>query len=229
MQPAAASDAPPILIPMPRLSQFVRQLSHDVRNGLNAIDLQATLVSELATDPETATEARKLRAMVSNVTQSLQQLGGYFGAMQPNTIPFPARELAEALVERIAKAYPAEMEKVACTYELGSEPVVSDFELISTALGEIFKNAFQFRESDARMEFRAYQADGSMVFELREPKTAVAPEPESWGREPLVSTRRGGLGLGLFHVRRIAAAHRGALEQTFDNQRLTTRLVLPLH
>ena len=35
-------------IPLPRVVNFVRQITHDVRNGLNAIDLQAAFIAEIA-------------------------------------------------------------------------------------------------------------------------------------------------------------------------------------
>jgi nitrogen-specific signal transduction histidine kinase len=65
---------------------------------------------------------------------------------------------------------------------------------------------------------------------LREGKSAVPSLPESWGVEPLISTRRGGFGMGLFCARRILAVHQGRIESTFDPaaQLLTTRLCLPL-
>ena len=69
-----------------------------------------------------------------------------------------------------------------------------------------------------------------IVLELREEKSAIPAPPETWGLEPLVSTRRGGYGMGLFHARRILAGHDGTVTFAFDPaaQLLTTRITLPL-
>ena len=69
------------------------------------------------------------------------------------------------------------------------------------------------------------------MIELREQrKRRCLRRPETWGREPLVSTRRGGYGIGLFHARRLLAAHGGrSCEFSHDPAaaQLTTRIFLP--
>jgi len=42
------------------VAKFVRQLTHDVRNGLSAIDLETAFIAEIATDEEVLAETRKL-------------------------------------------------------------------------------------------------------------------------------------------------------------------------
>ncbi len=51
-----------------------------------------------------------------------------------------------------------------------------------------------------------------------------------WGREPLVSDRRGGYGLGLFHVRRILAALGGTWDARYDEAagEMRVRLSFPV-
>jgi nitrogen-specific signal transduction histidine kinase len=69
-----------------------------------------------------------------------------------------------------------------------------------------------------------------LVIELLEGKTSLPSAPETWGCEPLVSTRRSGFGMGLFFARRVLAAHQGEVRFTFDPgaEQLTTRVSLPL-
>ena len=43
---------------------FVRQLSHDLRNDLNAIELQSAYIGELTQDQELTTEIKRLREVV---------------------------------------------------------------------------------------------------------------------------------------------------------------------
>ena len=44
---------------------FIRQLSHDLRNHLNAIELQSAYISELEGDAKLKSEVNRLRDMIS--------------------------------------------------------------------------------------------------------------------------------------------------------------------
>ena len=56
---------------MPDVVKFVRQLSHDLRNHLNAAELQSAYLAEIAEDPELKEEIKRLRAMISEVGSKL--------------------------------------------------------------------------------------------------------------------------------------------------------------
>ena len=45
--------------------KFVRQLSHDLRNNLNAVELQSAYLGELRQDAEMKNEIQRLRQMIS--------------------------------------------------------------------------------------------------------------------------------------------------------------------
>ena len=66
--------------------RFVRQLSHDLRNDLNAIELQSTYISELTQDQELQSEVKRLREIVSGMNSTLQQLSRTVGEVTPNMI-----------------------------------------------------------------------------------------------------------------------------------------------
>jgi|SRR5581483_11681950 len=215
-------------IPFSRLSAFVRQITHDVRNGLNAIDLEAAFVTELVTDTEARDELKKLRDMVSNVAKSMQQLSASVAEPKLNKANLGAREFAEALRDRVAEHLAEHTDKIAWNLEIGGESLDVDFEQMTSALLEIIRNAFQFRGDDVPVELRVFIKENTLVFEQREQKTSLPSDPGSWGVNPLLSTRRGGYGLGLFRARRIIEAHDGAVETCHDGTLLTTRVALPL-
>ena len=52
-QPENSSE---LRIPLDDVVRFVRQLSHDLRNHLNAAELQAAFMNEIAEDPEVKEE-----------------------------------------------------------------------------------------------------------------------------------------------------------------------------
>ena len=65
---------PDLLVSLPDVVTFVRQLAHDLRNHLNAAELQSAYLAEIADDPELKEEINRLRAMVSEVGATLQRL-----------------------------------------------------------------------------------------------------------------------------------------------------------
>ncbi len=80
------------------------------------------------------------------------------------------------------------------------------------------------------LQARVRCEDGYFVFELREKRATIDAPVETWGCTPLVTTRRGGFGLGLFHARQMLAVHGGDVNFDHDPAAgiLTTRVTLPL-
>ena len=232
----SAAKLPPAnaAVPFERVAAMVRQLTHDVRNGFNAMELQAAYVAELLRDPEdvadAAGEVKRLRGMIADNANSLRRLSARFHVAPPNPIRYPANLFVEDFRARLAKTLPDFAPQVAWTQDLAGEAVSVDVEMILAALGEIFQNAAHFQEPGERVSAHAAVQAGRFQIELHEHHTALPAPPATWGREPFVSTRPGGHGLGLFHARRLLAAHGGGVEFTHDavSAQLTTRVFLPL-
>ena len=217
-------------VPFDRVSAFLRLLSHDVRNELGALDLEAAYIAQAADDPATAAEAKKLRKIVTEAAVKMKRLSASVGRITVKPQPFPARMFIEEMRVRLSKTWPSEMASAAWNLELGSEEIAIEFEMMASALHRIFDNAFQFREASGWIEFRAFVRDANIVMELIEGKSTVPSPPENWGEEPFVSTRKDGYGLGLFFARRVIGAHHGKLTARHDDGRhvLVTQIALPI-
>ena len=219
-----------VSVPFDRVAALVRHLTHDIRNGLNTLDLQTSFLQELVTDAEASPEVKRLRGMIASTAKSLQSFSTVFWLAETHLVTYSAKILVEDFRGRISSVLPEEAVEITWTETLGEESITVDIELIFRAFSEFFKNAFHFREKDAAISVRIFTEGGRFVLELREKKSELPSPPDTWGREPLVSTRRGGFGMGLFYARRILAAHQGAVDFAFDPaaRQLTTRLSLPL-
>jgi signal transduction histidine kinase len=221
-------------VPFDRVGTMVRQLTHDVRNGLNSMELQTAYIADLIKQPEEGVdlnaELKRLRAMFAEQGRMLQRFSARFKAVKPEPVNYPAKLFLADFRERLAKTQPGFAPKVTWTDDLGEEVLSVDAEMIFTALGEVFQNAEQFQEGGKPVSVRAATAKERCQIELGEHRTAVASSPATWGREPLVSSRRGGYGLGLFYARQLLSLHGGGLEITHDPglALLTTRVYLPL-
>src|SRR4051812_16124679 len=116
-------------IPYSRIAAFVRQVTHDVRNNLNSLDLQAAYATELITDPEAAAEVKRLRAIIQTSARQLQALSSNFQNSAPHLVKYQASILIEDLCERLTKTFPEAAGDVTWKVELGEEQVEVDVEM----------------------------------------------------------------------------------------------------
>ena len=217
-------------IAWPDMVKFVRQLSHDIRNNLNAVELQSAFLSELANDAEIKNEVQRLRQMVSEVGSGLQRLTTGLAQTSPNVIAYRASDFVEDLQNKIAKDFSENAAKVSWDVQLKNETLQIDPQLAQEALLELFANAFQHGRNIKSIGAKAYIDRDGFVLELREPKAKFELSTENWGREPLRNVSQGHYGLGLNRVRTIAEAHGGDLSAEYDRgtSTLVSKLTLPI-
>ena len=213
----------------PDVVKFVRQLSHDIRNNLNAVELQSAYLAELAEEGEMKGEIERLREMTSQIGTSLQRVTAGLNQANPNPIPYPAADFVEDLKEKLTKEFPDNAGKVIWDVQLKDATLQIDPELAQQAFLEIFGNSFQHERNLKEITARAYIANNRFVFELQEPKARFELSTENWGREPLRNVSQGHYGLGLNRARSVAEAHSGDFQAEYDQKKSTliTTLRLP--
>ena len=226
----AAPENPSDLLSVPWIDtvRFVQQLSHDLRNHLNAIELQSAYISELDASAELKGEIKRLREMISGLTAVLQKLSG-LGEVKPNLISYQASDFVEDLRKTIAHEFPKESAEITWDIQTGGAMLNVDPQLLQQAFSEVFANAFQHDRGKGAL-VAAARIDGKrFVFTLREPKTRFESSTENWGREPFRRITRGHYGLGLNRVRVIMEGHGGEMHAEYDpkGSTLLTTLTLP--
>jgi len=216
------------LVPLERVSKFIRQLTHDVRNGLSAIDLETAFIAEIATDEEVLAEVRKLREMVAETAKMLHRVSQHFQPPTVHPIPWAATTVMEELRKQLQTEFPEESLTVEMENRFKEETVQIDLNQTLAVALAVLRNAFQFRQEGVLVRVIGSSQDGQTTLEVREPKATLQNEtpPEEWGVEPLRSTRSGGYGLGLYQARQIAEAQGGSLEISFTGSELVTRIAL---
>ena len=228
---AASASLSTTEVPWERIEQFVGQLAHDVRNGLNALELQLTFLGEISTDPEAAAEVKLIRKTLSDVTRQLQAVRNSTAAPSLNKLDYPAKDFFEDLQERFERKEAAQKARVRWQIGLGAVSLSIDPETTMWAFLELLANALRFGGKEAAIAVAASaNVDAVAVTLVETPCSPPAVALETWGRRPLLSTWRGAYGIGLFRVRRILESQGGSyhVEYSASDETLTTRVTLPL-
>ncbi|MGB8170256.1 MAG: hypothetical protein WCF18_22330 [Chthoniobacteraceae bacterium] len=209
-------------IPSARVAAFVRQLTHDFRNGLNSLDLETGILEEFVSDEEGSESLHRVRRQLRSLAERLRSLSMLFQDPHPVAGPIAARELLLIWQEKHAAI--ANAPTVLWQDELGDEMVSVDAEMVAGVFRELLVNAATFSPGQS-LTVTAKAEPGNVLFELSEPKKEEV-DPRSWG-EALSTTRGTGYGLGLWAARRAMAASGAKLTQQYDSERrrLLTQIV----
>jgi K+-sensing histidine kinase KdpD len=212
------------------LVRFVRQLSHDLRNHLNAAELQSAYLAELATDDEIKGEIKQLRQMMSELGMVLQKLSAGFAQPKPDMMPYGAADFIEDIRRKLANDFPKEESTVEWDVQLQDGNLQIDPQLLQEAFLELFSNAFRHQPAGRSIKASAQVDRDSFVFTLREQKEHFDLSTESWGREPLRRITQGHYGLGLNRARAIVESQGGQLAAQYDptSAILATTVALPI-
>jgi len=210
--------------------RFVRQLSHDLRNDLNAIELQSAYIAELTQDQELTSEIKRLREVVSSMNSTLQLLSKAVGEVAPNLVSYPAGEFLTDMRTQIERKFSKENHEITWDVQVENGMLHIDPQLFQEAFLELFANAFQHDRGSGAVVARGRISDGRFLFSLHEPKAVFSLDAQNWGREPLHNIRQRHYGLGLNRVRAIVEAHNGELQAQYDPKAATlvSTVALPI-
>jgi K+-sensing histidine kinase KdpD len=209
--------------------RFVRQLSHDLRNQLNAADLQSAFLKEIATDDETKQEVQRLRSTLAEMTTALQRLTDALVTPRLNELSYEAVAFMEDLQQKLRSQSAERSEQLVWDVQVDDAMICIDPQILPQAFLQLIDNAFQHGRGSEPIQINA-SANGEMRVTMTEPKTAFAESTEDWGRAPFRKLKHGHYGLGLHRARNIIEAHRGRLEARHDSSSssLITTVVLPV-
>jgi len=215
-------------VPWENFVKFLRQLSHDLRNQLNAAELQGALIGEITTDPELKSEVARLRELVSKIGTSLQRLSTAVSEPRPTRLSYPVRDFVSDLQKKVAQDYPKESQHL--TWDPTANDAVLDIDpsLIEWAAVQLFDNAFRHSRTPGQIRVSTEMNGNRFSLLVHEPKETEMEDPSHWSI-PLRSIGNGHYNLGLPRARAILEAHGGDLTAEFepDSSTLTSRITLP--
>ena len=164
------SNSPEIQLSMPELVKFVRQLAHDLRNHLNAAELQSAYLLEIAENNELREEIKRLRKMIAQVGANLQGLTTALSQPRLTKMPYEAKDFIEDLQQKISTDFPDTNEQVKWETDLGGAILNIDPQLLLPAFAELFANAFRHERGEGPIVASARTDKERFTFTVSEPK-----------------------------------------------------------
>ena len=210
----------------PPIAAFIRQLTHDVRNHLNGLELEVALLSDSVSDPQGIESVARLRQQLRNLAGDLRKLSTKFVEPIPTPAPITALELFFIFQEQAAAL--ENLPEIDWSHTLQKECVHVDATGLAYVAKELFSNAGAFNPA-GRLKVIARTGGDEVAYELHEPKKGPV-ETRRWGYSPFVSKRHGGYGLGLWEARRIVEANGGKITHEYSEKtrELSSTLTFPI-
>jgi signal transduction histidine kinase len=192
------------------------QITHEIRNPLNAIGLNAELLAEeLAQSPGGSPEAVQLVAAISREVDRLNGVAEEYlrFARSPRTPPgrHDLNELLGSLLDFLGPELQAG--GIALARELASEPlpVRADEGRLRAVFLNLLRNSREAMPAGGRLTVRTRRVGGATEAEVADTGGGIPPEDLTRIFEPFYSTKERGTGLGLSFAYQVVKEHGGEL------------------
>jgi nitrogen fixation/metabolism regulation signal transduction histidine kinase len=213
------------------VGQMLAQITHEVRNPLNALSLNAELLSdELGDlDPDRKTEAWDLLGTVSGEIERLTEVTAHYLVMARR----PKAQLAavdlQGLLADVRRLLQAELDQggvILAVAPVDPSPRLADGNQLRQALLNVLRNA---AEAGAhKLALSVVSEHGQVRIALTDDGPGMTPDEIKRATDPFFSTKASGTGLGLAITRQILEDHGGSVEIMSEPGRGSTlTLVLP--
>jgi signal transduction histidine kinase len=213
------------------VGQMLAQITHEVRNPLNALSLNAELLADelAALDPERRTEAWELLAMIAGEVERLTDVTGHYLQLARRPPATLAPVDVVRVLDEVVRLLEPELDQAGVALDRDLSPtgecLVDGNQLRQAALN-VVRNAV---EAGARRLGLACGRHGSeLVVTLTDDGPGMTEEQARQATDPFFSTKTSGTGLGLAITRQILEDHDGRVEiASTPGHGTTVRLVLP--
>lgn len=213
------------------VGQMLAQITHEVRNPLNALSLNAELMADELTslDADKQTEAWDLLDIISTEIERLTQVTGHYLQLARR----PRAELVDtdldALVDDVARLVRPELEQanVALAVNAGAlGQVPADGNQVRQALLNIVRNAVEAGADTLTLNVTGDPGEVSLTLEDNGP--GMTAEEAERAFDPFWSSKATGTGLGLAITKQIIEDHGGTVHvDSTPGEGTTIRLSLP--
>jgi signal transduction histidine kinase len=210
----ALSEREQALIRSERLAatgRIAAQITHEIRNPLSSIGLNAELLAE---EVSGRPNAEHLLAAISREVDRLTEITEQYlrfarlpqPKLEPEDLGVILRQLADFSREECAR------QKVELDVHAEAAPAMADENQMRQALLNLIRNAREAMPSGGRIVVSSGLESADAVVRVRDSGPGIPDATRTRMFEPFFSTKEGGTGLGLALTQQIVAQHGGRIE-----------------
>jgi putative PEP-CTERM system histidine kinase len=210
-----------------RLSSFVM---HDLKNLVSSLTLLAQNAAEHMGNPQFQKDALDtVRASIYKMDALISRLSNNTVEITPNLEKVNLNEVVTEAVNRMGQA--GRTSKAELQTDLGDIPGISaDRDQIEKVVSNLLINAFEALEQGGRIAIKTETDADRVILSVSDNGPGMPPEfIEAELFKPFKSTKKKGLGVGLYQCKSIVEAHGGRIEvESQEGKGSTFRVILPV-
>ncbi len=193
------------------LGQMASHVAHEVRNNLVPVALYLSLLRRrLANDAVGLEILDKISAGFTNLEATVNDLLQFTAEREPQLSVFPIRKMIDEVLSAVAPQLAAQA--VAAVVEASPDMLVTaDPHLLRRAVLNLVLNAIDAMPQGGTLTIIATSDQQALELEVSDTGPGFSEEALHKAFEPFFTTKRGGMGLGLAIVARVAEVHGGSV------------------
>jgi signal transduction histidine kinase len=192
------------------------QITHEIRNPLNSIGLNAELLAEeIAGRPDAPREALQL---VSAITREVDRLNGvteeylrFARLPRANLAAHDVNEILGGLLDFLAPELAASRVEVRRELAPRLPPVRADEGLLRSVFLNLVRNSREAMPAGGALTVRTGAPAGAVEIEVRDTGGGIPPDDLTRIFDPFYSTKERGTGLGLAFAQQVVKEHGGTI------------------
>jgi signal transduction histidine kinase len=191
------------------------QITHEIRNPLNAIGLNAELLAEELAHAAAAPEAQQLVAAISREVDRLNGVAEEY--LRFARLPKPAlarqdlNEVLGSLLDFLAPELQASGIEVRRELAPGALPVRGDEGQLRAVFLNLLRNSREAMPGGGHVAVRTRRSEGAVEAEVADTGGGIPPGDLTRIFEPFYSTKERGTGLGLAFAQQVVKEHGGEI------------------
>ena len=189
--------------------RFTAFVAHDLKNSITALSMLSETALKNFEDREFQRDA------LTTIAKTVNRMQALLGRLRET--PAPARLRLEpvelATLARDAAAPVVRSDRIRLVTDLVPVSVAADGEALTKVIQNLVTNAVQSIDGGGTVELRTYAEDGRAVVSVTDTGCGMSPEFVRTALfAPSRSTKKGGWGIGLYHVKGLVEAHGGTID-----------------
>ena len=190
------------------ISAFTSGVAHEIKNPLNSLSLLFELLQKRVPE-ELQKDVSLGKEEIQKVSRIIDQFSASLKPFRLNKEMFSLAEMVSDVRESLFKEISTDGIEISYS-ESSSIMLNADKGLMQQAFLNLLKNSFEASEK-GRIGIRAWQKKGKVLVRIDDPGRGIPEEDMELIFEPFFSTKKKGMGVGLYLTKKIIEAHEGEI------------------